>query len=63
MGKYLLQIMVEEGERFIILRDADLWGLRDALQHGIDDGYFKENLEWAQRMVVCLNSLREQIDA
>jgi hypothetical protein len=42
-----------------ILQDTDLWGLQCALIHGINDGYFKENKDWAERMVELIDSYRK----
>ena len=48
------------GGRGYTLTDQDLWGLRDALYHGIDSGYFKDNKEWAESMKDKINKLREE---
>jgi hypothetical protein len=46
-----------------LLSDSDLWGLSCALQHGIQDGYFKENLEWANKMAGLIDSYRQPFTA
>lgn len=38
--------------------DNDLWGLQNAIQHCIDNGYFKENEEWAEAMLDHIRVLR-----
>ncbi len=45
------------GEIFY-LNDTDLWGLECALQHGVQDGYFKENPAWAERMLQLIGKIR-----
>lgn len=40
------------------LNDVDLWGLQEALQHGLRDGCFVDNAEWAKGMVDRLTNLR-----
>lgn len=44
------------------LEDTDLWGLQCALEHGIGDSYFKDNLEWANSMLERIQKLREPVD-
>uniref|UniRef100_A0A6M3KWJ4 Uncharacterized protein n=1 Tax=viral metagenome TaxID=1070528 RepID=A0A6M3KWJ4_9ZZZZ len=47
-----------ENHNFTI-QDSDLWGIRDALYHGLDDGYLEENRAWAESMLERINQLRE----
>ncbi len=42
------------------LQDTDLWGLENALQHGLQDGYLKDNEEWAKSMLERISKLREK---
>ena len=56
MNKFILTKL--GGGKGYTLFDSDLWGLRDALYHGIQDGYFKENKEWAEAMAEKINELR-----
>jgi len=44
----------------LVLSDTDAWGLRDAMYHSIEGGYFKENKEWAEGMVERINQYRER---
>ena len=41
------------------LEDTDIWGLESALYHGLQDGYFTDNKEWAEAMAERLSKLRE----
>jgi len=57
MGKkYILTIL--SGGPGYTLDDKDLWGLETALEHGLQDGYFKENEEWAKTMLERIKRLR-----
>ncbi len=49
---------LQTSERRYPLKDTDLWGLECALSHGIQDGYFKENLFWATDMQGRIQKLR-----
>ena len=41
------------------LTDSDIWGLQCAIQHGIRTGYFTENADWANAMIIRLSKWRE----
>ena len=56
--KYGIHAFGPQGRGYI-LWDTDILGLTSALQHGLDDGYFKENEEWAKLMVARLQKLRK----
>jgi hypothetical protein len=56
--KQYIVIPLSQGVRGVTLEDTDLWGLVNALNHGIDDGYFKDNEEWAKVTVNRLQALR-----
>jgi hypothetical protein len=56
-GKQYVLTVLGGGKGFT-LADTDLWGLLTALNHGLDDGYFKDNLQWAEGMIERLNTLR-----
>ena len=43
----------------LALSDSDLWGLRDAVYHALDDGYLDQNKEWGKLMVERINQYRE----
>jgi hypothetical protein len=45
----------------LTFRDTDLWGLSCALEHGIRDGYFKDNVEWAQGMAKKIDQARSEL--
>jgi len=44
-----------------LFKDTDLWGLDCALQHGLQDGYFKDNKAWAEDMRNRINQMREPL--
>ena len=56
--KQFILTQIGGGCTVLNLTDTDLWGLRDALYHGIQDGYFEENKEWAETMAEKINELR-----
>ena len=43
----------------LVLGDKDLWGLRDVLNHALDDGYLEENRDWGLQILDKINALRE----
>jgi len=44
----------------LTLSDADAWGLQSALLHGLQDGYLKENQEWAEAIIKRIDRFREK---
>jgi len=54
--KYILTQL--GGGQGYTLEDTDLWGLDCALEHGLQDGYFKDNEEWARNMSNRIKKLR-----
>lgn len=56
--KYILAVM--GGGRGYTLSDQDMWGLRDAMIHCNDTGYFNENKEWAEAMLDRIRKLRSE---
>jgi hypothetical protein len=60
MNKFILT-KLGGGEGYT-LTDNDLWGLRDALYHGIDSGYLKDNEKWAKGMIEKISDLRSNED-
>ena len=42
-------------------KDSDLWGLWSAVQYGLQSGYFQNNAEWAEYMVLRLNAMRDAL--
>lgn len=57
MGQFILAKM--GGGKGFTLDDADMWGMQNALIHGIQNGYFKDNQEWAAKMLYRITSLRD----
>lgn len=57
--QYILTVL--GGGQGYTLSDADLWGLECALQHGLQDGYFTDNAEWAKGMADRLIKLRADL--
>ncbi len=56
--KYILTVL--GGGPGFTLTDSDMWGIECALQHSIDDGYMKDNAEWAKNMLERVRVLREK---
>jgi len=43
------------------LNDTDLWGIQNALVHGIGSHYFDDNLEWAKGMLERIGEMRKPL--
>lgn len=54
--KFILTML--GGGQGYTLEDTDLWGLECALEHGLQDGYFADNREWAEAMLKKIRKLR-----
>jgi len=61
MGKKFVLTILSGGPGYT-LEDNDLWGLETALEHGLQDGYFKENEEWAKKMLGRIKRLRNHAE-
>lgn len=57
MAKQFVLTILSGGPGYT-LEDTDLWGLECALEHGLQDGYFKDNEEWARGMQEKIRNLR-----
>jgi len=55
-NKFILTVL--GGGPGYTLEDTDLWGLENALEHGLQDGYLKDNEEWAKGMLEKIRKLR-----
>lgn len=49
----------EVENRVLLLRDTDLWGIVNALQHSLQDGYAKDNVEWTENMIAAIDGMRD----
>ncbi len=49
---------LKNSKTHIPFNDTDLWGLECAMSHGLADGYFLENKEWALAMLARLHEMR-----
>lgn len=43
----------------LTVTDSDLWGLYNALTHGLQDGYFDDNKAWCEQMLERIRRIRE----